>query len=281
MRRKSRRAENKLLDLYYKDLDGSDPLSSDEEKDLTRLAREGDQNARNKLIVSNLRFVIKLAIQYQGYGVALEDLIGAGNLGLITATERFDETRGFRFISYATWWIRRALHQTLLEDTRPIRMPTNRQKLLKKIAKISSRIGHGSGSEPDLKAIASQLGVSLAMMEDTLSLSKRVISLDEPVDAGSNLDMKHILADSGQERPDSRVIEQSDRKQVGKALRTLEDRETRVLRMYFGMGRENPLTLEQIGRFLGLIRERVRQIRNRALAKLRHPKRRYILEPLR
>ena len=281
MRRKTKRVETRLLDLYYKDLDGSRPLSSEEERDLTRRAREGDQDAKDRLIVSNLRFVVKLALQYQGYGSTLEDLIGAGNLGLITASERFDETRGFRFISYATWWIRRAIHQTLLEDSRPIRMPTNRQKLMRKFARISRRLGHGKGAEPDLESIANQLGVSLTLMEDTLSLSKRVVSLDAPLDEDSNIDMKHIIRDTRQEQPDTGVIEQSDRRQVRKALSTLEDREDKVLRMYYGMGREAPLTLEQIGRYLGLTRERVRQIRNRAVAKLRHPKRRYMLEPLR
>jgi RNA polymerase primary sigma factor len=281
MRRKSRRAENKLLDLYFRDLSGSEPLSTQEEGDLTRKAREGDREARNKLIVANLRFVIRLAGQYQSYGVALEDLIGAGNVGLITATERFDETRGFRFISYATWWIRRAIHQTLLDDPRPIRIPTNRHKLLKKIAQISNCLGHRKGSEPDLKAIAKQLGVSPALMEDTLALSKRVVSLDAPLDACADLEMKHILVDAKQDRPDKEVTEQSDRKQVQKALNTLEDRETKVLSMYYGMGRDNSLTLEQIGRYLGLTRERVRQIKDRALSKLRHPKRRFLLEALR
>lgn len=145
--------------------------------------------ARNKLIVANLRFVINLAAQYQGYGVALEDLIGAGNVGLITVTKRFDKTRGFRFISYAKWWIRRAIHQTLLEDPSPVRIPTNRHKLLKNISKISSRLGHRKGSEPDLKLIARQLGVSPVLMEDTLALSRRVVSLDAPLDANSFVDM--------------------------------------------------------------------------------------------
>ena len=156
---------------------------------MTRKAREGDLEARNKLIVANLHFVINLAAQYQGYGVALEDLIGAGNVGLITVTKRFDKTRGFRFISYAKGWIRRAIHQTLLEDPSPVRIPTNRHKLLKKISKISSRLGHRKGSEPDLKLIARQLGVSPVLMEDTLALSRRVVSLDAPLDANSFVDM--------------------------------------------------------------------------------------------
>ena len=221
--------------------------------------------------------MIRLAAQYQVYDVALEDLIGTGNVGLITATERFDETRGFRFISYATWWIRRAIHQTLLDDPLPVRIPTNRHKLLKKISQISNCLGHRKGSEPDLKSIAKQLGVSPALMEDTLALSKRVVSLD----ACADLELKHILVDYKQDRPDREVTEQSDRRQVQKALNTLEERETKVLSMYYGMGRDNYLTLEQIGRYLGLTRERVRQIKDRAQSKLRHPKHRFMLEPLR
>ena len=275
-----RRQDTELLDLYFQDVAFSKPLRADEEVTLAQRIRAGDQDARNKLVSANLRFVIKIACEYRANGVALEDMISAGNLGLIAAAERFDETRGFKFITYAVWWVRQAINQTLSQDSRMVRLPANRLKLLHNIMSVSQKLGQIHASEPWPEIIAEKLGVSVEMVQDTLVKSKDVCYLDGLLDDEEDQDLLKVLPDEAQESPDSRVLEDSDRAQVDQVLSTLDDREAQVLRMHFGLGDREPMTLEQIGSRFRLTKERVRQIKEKALSKLRHPRRREKLDPL-
>ncbi len=219
---------------------------------------------------------------YQGRGLPLEDLISAGNIGLITAAERFDETRGFKLITYAHWWIRQAIQNSLSQDSRMVRLPVNRIKLLNSITSLTERLEQEQAAEPESEAIARELGVSVDLVEDTLLRAPKVCSLDAPF-VGDEDDQNPLydLCDDIQELPDARVNETSDREQIDTVLDTLEEREAEVLRFHFGLDGGEPATLEEIGNRLKLTKERVRQIKEKALSKLRHPRRRAHLEALR
>ena len=262
----TRNQDTVLLDLYFQDVSYSEPLRAEEEVTLARRIRCGDQEARNKLVSANLRFVIKIACEYHASGVALEDLISAGNMGLISAAERFDETRGFKFITYAVWWIRQAINQALSQDSRMVRLPANRLKLLHNIMAVSQRLGQVHAAEPEPEMIAEKLGISVEMVQDTLVKSRDVCYIDSMLCDEEDQDLLKVIPDESQESPDSRILEDSDREQVEQVLQTLEDREAQVLRMHFGLNDTDPMTL--------------RQIKEKALAKLRHPRRREQLDPL-
>ena len=272
--------DNEVLDLYFQDVSCSEPLRAEEEVSLARRIRAGDQEARNRLVSANLRFVIKIACGYRAGGVALEDMISAGNMGLISAAERFDETRGFKFITYAVWWVRQAINQTLSQDSRMVRLPANRLKLLHNIMAASRTLGQVHASEPEPEMIAEKLGVSVEMVEDTLVKSRDVCYIDSLLCDDEDQDLLKVIPDESQESPDTRILEDSDREQVEQVLRTLDDREAQILRMHFGLGDVDPMTLEQIGSRFKLTKERVRQIKEKALTKLRHPRRREQLDPL-
>ncbi len=272
--------ESELLDLYFQDIASSEPLSAEGEATLARQIREGDPEARNKLVAANLRFVIRIACEYRGYGMALEDLISAGNVGLITAAERFDETRGFKFVTYAVWWIRQAIHRSLSQDSRMVRLPDNRIRLLHEINEMSQKLGQTYEADPEPAMIAEKLGVSAQLVEDTLMQSRDVCYLDATFQEDGDMDPLDALADNTQEAPDAQLLEDSDREQVEMVLDTLEDREAEILRLHFGLRDEDPLTLEEIGSHFSLTKERVRQIKEKALCKLRHPHRREQLHPL-
>ncbi len=273
--------DREALEIYFQDIAASKPLSVEEEFRLAQQIRNGSREARNTLVAANLKFVVRMAFEYQGQGVALEDLISAGNVGLIVAAERFDETRGFKFITYATWWIRQAICRSLSQDSRMVRLPDNRVKLLHRISNRLRRLGQTQEAEPELKSIAKGLGVSVEMVRDTLALAQHARSLDAPFQNDNKHNPLNALSDDTQEAPDTQVIEDSDRKQIEMVLDTLEKREALVLRLYFGLGKEEALTLEKTGSRLGLTKERVRQIKEKALRKLRHPWRRSKLDPLR
>jgi RNA polymerase primary sigma factor len=232
------------------------------------------------LVSANLRFVVSVAREYQNHGVPLSDLISAGNMGLMTAAERFDGMRGFKFISYAVWWIRQAIHQSLAQDSRVVRLPINRIDLLHNISKVSRELRQASESEPEPETIAKALGVSVEMVQDTLMRARDVWSLDASFKEDDDHSLIHILPDRTQKAPDIQVVEDSVRDQVEEVLDSLDDREAEVLRLYFGLIDEEPLTLEEIGVRFNLTRERVRQIKEKALRRLRHPRRRAQLEPL-
>ncbi len=268
------------LDLYLRDISSSKPLSGAEEIELARLIKKGNQRARDQLVSANLRFVVSVAREYQNHGVPLSDLISAGNVGLMTAAERFDGTRGFKFISYAVWWIRQAIHQSLAQDSRVVRLPINRIDLLHNISKVSRELRQNTEKEPEPEVIAKELGVSEEMVKDTLLRARDVWSLDASFKEDDEHSLINILPDTSQQAPDTEVVEDSVKIQVEEVLESLDDREQEVLRLYFGLGDDEPMTLEEIGVRFNLTRERVRQIKEKALRRLRHPRRCALLEPL-
>ena len=272
--------DNQSLDLYFRDIASSEPLSAATEVELARQVRAGSQEARDRLVTANLRFVIKVARKYQNYGVPLSELISAGNMGLLMAAERFDETRGSKFISYAVWWIHKTIHESLAQNSWMVRMPANRVKLLHSISNVSRKLGQTQGDEPEPDTIAEELDVSVEMIQDTLMRAQRICSLDASFEGDEGRYLLHGVADTSQRAPDAQVMEDSDREQVEQVLDMLDDREAEVLRLLFGLGNEEPLTLEEVGVRFSLTRERVRQIKERALCKLRHPRRRVQLDDL-
>lgn len=272
--------DSESLDLYLRDIASSEPLSSAEEIALAKKIHKGCQRSRDKLVAANLRFVVSVAREYQSHGVPMADLISAGNMGLMTAAERFDGTRGFKFISYAVWWIRQAIHQCLAQDSRVVRLPINRIDLLHNISKVSRKLRQATEVEPEPETVAKELGVSVEMVQDTLLRARDVWSLDASFREEDDHSLFHVLPDETQKSPDAEVVQNSVREQVRDVLTSLDDRETEVLRLYFGLDGEEPLTLEEIGVRFDLTRERVRQIKEKALRRLRHPRRRSQLEPL-
>ncbi len=272
--------DSESLDLYLRDISSSKPLSGAEEIELARLIKKGNQRARDQLVSANLRFVVSVAREYQNHGVPLSDLISAGNVGLMTAAERFDGTRGFKFISYAVWWIRQAIHQSLAQDSRVVRLPINRIDLLHNISKVSRELRQNTEKEPEPEVIAKELGVSEEMVKDTLLRARDVWSLDASFKEDDEHSLINILPDTSQQAPDTEVVEDSVKIQVEEVLESLDDREQEVLRLSFGLGDDEPMTLEEIGLRFNLTRERVRQIKEKALRRLLHPRRCALLEPL-
>ena len=272
--------DSETLDLYLRDIASSEPLSAAREIELAQRIKKGDQKARDRLVSANLRFVVSVAREYQNHGVPLADLISAGNVGLMTAAERFDGTRGFKFISYAVWWIRQAIHQSLAQDSRVVRLPINRIDLLHNISKVSRELRQASEADPEPETIAKKLGVSVEMVKDTLLRARDVWSLDASFKEDDDHSLLHVLSDDSQKAPDIDVMDESVRDQVEDVLGSLDARESEVLRLYFGLGDDEAMTLEEIGTRFSLTRERVRQIKEKALRRLRHPRRRAQLEPL-
>lgn len=272
-----------LLSLYYQDIASSEPLSTEEETVLARKIQAGNREARNDLVAANLRYVVRVAGEYRGCGLSMEDLIGCGNMGLITAAERFDPARGVRFITYATWWIRHAIQRSLSYDSRTVRLPTNKLRLLNSIADASRRLGHSRQIEPGPDDIADTLNVSVEKIRNVLVHAQETSSLDTSHSTDPDrADMMQNLPDPGHTLPDDDLIQESDRREIHAILNTLDDRESMVLRLSFGLEPDqDPLTLEEIGRRMKVTKERVRQIRERALSKLRHPRRRFRLDLLR
>ncbi|MCC7263584.1 MAG: RNA polymerase sigma factor RpoD/SigA [Candidatus Latescibacteria bacterium] len=269
--------EESTLRLYFDDIAESKPLSREKEVELAARIKEGDIGARDELVQANLRFVIDVAKNYQNRGLSLSDLISAGNLGLLTAAERFDGTKGYKFISYAVWWIKQSILQTIAEHARTVRLPLNKLSLLKDISKVSRRLGQGRESEPDVEEIAAELDVPAEEILDTMLSARTVRSLDEAFEEDDERSLLNILADTSQEAPDTDVLRDSAREQLESVLNSLDDRELRIIRLYFGLDGNEALTLEQIGGLMNLTRERVRQLKERALGKLRHPARYHAL----
>jgi RNA polymerase primary sigma factor len=265
--------EENTLRLYFDDIAESRPLSREREVELSARIQEGDMEARDELVQANLRFVIDVAKNYQNRGLSLSDLISAGNVGLLTAAERFDGTKGYKFISYAVWWIKQSILQTIAEHARTVRLPLNKLSLLKDISKASRKLGQGRESEPDVEEIAAELEVPTQEILDTMLSARTVRSLDESFEEDDERSLLNILADNNQETPDSDVITSSARTQLEEVLESLDERELRIIRLYFGLDGTEALTLEQIGGLMDLTRERVRQLKERALGKLRHPTR--------
>ena len=269
--------EESTLRLYFDDIADSKPLSREKEVELAARIKEGDIQSRDELVQANLRFVIDVAKNYQNRGLSLSDLISAGNLGLLTAAERFDGTKGYKFISYAVWWIKQSILQTIAEHARTVRLPLNKLSLLKDISKVSRRLGQGRESEPGVDEIAAELDVSAEEVLDTMLSARTVRSLDEAFEEDDERSLLNILADTSQDAPDTEVLRESARQQLESVLRSLDERELRIIRLYFGLDGNEDMTLEQIGGLMNLTRERVRQLKERALGKLRHPARYHAL----
>ncbi len=261
------------LGSYLAEIASSSPLSATEEVRLAKEIKQGDEDARNQLVEANLRFVVSVAKEYQNRGVPLADLISAGNMGLITAAERFDEDKGFKFISYAVWWIRQAILQTLAEQSRTVRLPLNKIGLLYKISKASRALQQERADDPNPEEIARQLDVPLHEVKETLMCGRSVRSLDAAFKEEKDQSLLDVLPDDRQESPENHVMHGCLRGQIDSALGGLAGREGEILRLYFGLDGEEPMTLDQIGARFGLTRERVRQIKEKALHRLRHPSR--------
>ncbi|MHB9028614.1 MAG: sigma-70 family RNA polymerase sigma factor [Candidatus Latescibacterota bacterium] len=265
--------EDQSLDRYLQEIGEVELLTADEEVDLARQIKQGSQDALEKLTKANLRFVVSVAKQYQNQGLSLGDLINEGNLGLIKAAKRFDETKGFKFISYAVWWIRQAILQALAEQSRIVRLPLNRVGALHKIGKTSSGLEQEFGREPSANEIADELEMSPYEVMDTLKISSRHLSLDAPFNDGEDNRLLDVLEDKFQPSPDEKLIGDSLKSEIVKALSTLTEREAEVISLYFGINRDHSLTLEEIGEKFKLTRERVRQIKEKAIKRLRHASR--------
>ncbi|WKN31709.1 RNA polymerase sigma factor RpoD/SigA [Porifericola rhodea] len=271
--------ESQSLDKYLQEIGKVDLLTPDEEVDLAKRIRSGDQLALEKLTKANLRFVVSVAKQYQNQGLTLGDLINEGNLGLIKAAQRFDETRGFKFISYAVWWIRQSILQALAEQSRIVRLPLNRVGSLNKISKTFSELEQKYEREPSPDELADVLEVTTNEVVDTMKISGRHVSMDAPFVQGEENSLLDVLENDTEDTPDSSLMNDSLRREVQRALSTLTQREADVITLYFGLNGEHAMTLEEIGERFNLTRERVRQIKEKAIRRLRHTSRSKALKP--
>jgi RNA polymerase primary sigma factor len=266
--------EDVSLQTYFSEIASSTPLSRAKEAELAERIAAGDDRAREELAEANLLFVVTVAKQYRNRGLSFSELISAGNLGLMTAVDRFDATRGFKFISYAVWWIRQAIQQTLAEDSRTVRLPLNRLNLLRKIARTAQQLGNANEGTADDSEIANVLEIPVTEVRDTMLSGRRTVSLDRAVfDEDEDTTLLKRLADQGQLQPDETVTRMSSQRQLEKVLTGLDEREHEIIQLYFGLDGSEPMTLEQIGDRMGLTRERIRQLKERAFGKLRHPSR--------
>ena len=271
--KKQNTRDNQSLDKYLQEIGEVQLLSPGKEIELARKIKKGDQKSLEKLTKANLRFVVSVAKQYQNQGLSLGDLINEGNLGLIKAAKRFDETRGFKFISYAVWWIRQSILQALAEQSRVVRLPLNRVGALNKIGKAFSNLEQTFEREPSATEIAEELEMTPFEVSDTLKISGRHISMDAPFNQGEDNRLLDVIQNDHQPTPDNQLLDESLKIEIERALNTITRRESEVVKLYFGLDREHPLTLEEIGEQFSLTRERVRQIKEKAIRRLRHTSR--------
>ena len=267
--------ESPSLDKYLQEIGREELISVDEEVELARRIREGDDRAVDKLARANLRFVVSVAKQYQNQGLSLPDLINEGNLGLIKAARKFDETRGFKFISYAVWWIRQSILQALAEQSRIVRLPLNQVGSLNKISKALSRFEQAHERRPSAEELAESMDVPVDKIADTLKVSSRHISMDAPLVDGEDNSLLDVLSNDDSPMADSSLNRESLSQEVERALRQLNEREREILRMFFGIGCRE-MSLEEIGERFDLTRERVRQIKEKAIRHLKGQKSRLL-----
>ena len=265
--------ESQSLDKYLQEIGKVDLLTPEQEIELAIRIKKGDQLALEALTKANLRFVVSVAKQYQNQGLSLGDLINEGNLGLIKAAKRFDETRGFKFISYAVWWIRQSILQALAEQSRIVRLPLNRVGALNKIGKAYSNLEQEFEREPNASELANELDMDVSEVADTLKISGRHVSMDAPFAQGEDNRLLDVIQNDQQPNPDFILMNESLKAEIGRALSTLSEREAEVVNLYFGLNKEHSLTLEEIGERFNLTRERVRQIKEKAIRRLRHASR--------
>lgn len=269
--------ESQSLDKYLHEIGKVDLITAEEEVILAQRIREGDQVALEKLTKTNLRFVVSVAKQYQNQGLTLGDLINEGNLGLIKAAKRFDETKGFKFISYAVWWIRQSILQAIAEQSRIVRLPLNQVGSLSKISKAFSKLEQEYEREPSPEELADILETTVDKVSDTLSNSGRHVSMDAPFVQGEENTLLDVLENSDPDT-DSTLIDESLSEEIKRSLATLTEREREIIVLFFGLGSNHQLSLEEIGEKFNLTRERVRQIKDKALQRLRHTSRSRILK---
>jgi len=271
--------ETASLDKYLQEIGRVELLSPEEEVDLAQRIKKGDHNALERLTKANLRFVVSVSKQYQNQGLTLPDLINEGNLGLIKAAQRFDETRGFKFISYAVWWIRQSILQALAEQARIVRLPLNKIGSVNKINKAFAKLEQEFERPPTTEEIAECLEMTIEEVQQSLKNGNKAVSMDAPLglddDASGN--MYEVYSSEDNPRPDDKLISQSLGQEIDRSLHTLTAREADVIRLYFGLTGENPLTLEEIGTRFDLTRERVRQIKEKGLRRLKHNSRSQML----
>ena len=262
--------DSKALEYYLKDINKIDQIGVDEEAELTQLIKNGDENALSRLITANLRFVVSVAKQYQNQGLSLSDLINEGNLGLIKAANRFDETRGFKFISYAVWWIRQAILHSLAEHSRMIRMPLNRVGDVSKIYKVFSQLEQEYEREPTIYEMSELLDLKPTDISRIIAVSAKHKSIDAPLLDGENSSLKEVIEDPASDQFERKLLmDESLSIELKDLLRCLNDRQQLIVQLYFGIGEKYAWSLEDIGLKIGLTRERVRQIKDKAVLKLR------------
>lgn len=269
--------ESQSLDKYLHEIGKVDLITAEEEVILARKIREGDQAALERLTKTNLRFVVSVAKQYQNQGLTLGDLINEGNLGLIKAAKRFDETKGFKFISYAVWWIRQSILQAIAEQSRIVRLPLNQVGSLSKISKAFSKLEQEYEREPSPEELADILETTVDKISDTLSNSGRHVSMDAPFVQGEENTLLDVL-ENNEPNTDTNLINESLSEEIKRSLSTLTEREREIIVLFFGLSTNHPLSLEEIGEKFNLTRERVRQIKDKALQRLRHTSRSKILK---
>ena len=262
--------ESKSLDKYLQDIAKIDLITADEEVELTKRIREGDERALKILVEANLRFVVSVAKQYQNQGLKLIDLINEGNIGLVKAAQRFDETRGFKFISYAVWWIRQAILQALAEQSRIVRLPLNRISDINKIKKAVVRLEQDNERVPSVHEIAKVLDMTPTNVKESMMNISKHLSMDAPLVDGENSSLYDVYNSGEIPNADKDSNAQSLKIEIDRVLKTLSPRESHIIRLFYGIGEESTMTLDEIGESIDLTRERVRQIKEKALRKLRH-----------
>ncbi len=270
--------ETESLDKYLQEIGKIALITAEEEVELAQKIKGGDQQALEKLTNANLRFVVSVAKQYQNQGLTLSDLINEGNLGLIKAAQRFDETRGFKFISYAVWWIRQAILQALAEQARTVRLPLNKIGNINKIKKTFAHLEQTYQRPPSPQEIATELDMTINDVKESMKNTARSISMDAPLADGEDYNLYDVLNTGESPNPDDALLLESLRTEISRALETLTPREADVIKLYFGLSEQHPLTLEEIGNTFDLTRERVRQIKEKAVRRLKHTSRSTILK---
>jgi RNA polymerase primary sigma factor len=270
--------ETASLDMYLQDIGRVELITADEEVILAQKIKQGDQKALDKLVKANLRFVVSVSKQYQNQGLSLPDLINEGNMGLIKAAQRFDETRGFKFISYAVWWIRQSILQALAEQSRIVRLPLNKIGAINKINKAYAKLEQELEREPIAEELAELLDLPIDKVSDTMKVSGRHVSMDAPFANGEESSLLDVLVNHDSLKADNGLIMESLSKEIDRALSTLTERERDVVKLFFGIGLNHGLTLEEIGDKFDLTRERVRQIKEKAIRRLRHSSRSKLLQ---
>ena len=275
----SKKTSNSLghaLAVYFSEIENTQPLEPEEEVRLTKLVREGDKEALNKLINANLKFVVSVANKYRVTGIPLEDLINEGNIGLIKAAYRFDETRGFKFISYAVWWIRQSILQFISDKGRVVHLPANVANAVTKMKRRSEELEHSLERMPTMEELAEVMEITKQEAEKLVKFNTRSLSTDQPVGSDEKTSLRDLLQ-SDDSRPEAQIMKDSLTEEIKRVLKTIPDREAMIIECYFGIDMDRPLTLEEIGDSLELTRERVRQLKERAIRRLQHVTRAHLL----